>query len=158
MGGLGAENCKRDRRAQKAVATAEGESTCPASQAQACSTSYPSQGSGRSRNLPINPLSLAGVGGSLFLAWTPTMSHFKNLSVEVCHLDLSSRKNQSHHMASQSGHPGLQDGVSHTIEGEETHKCQNRGAAKLILIWDFTPKGIAGVFQRGYYQYYKYVM
>ncbi|XP_034884592.1 ATP synthase subunit f, mitochondrial-like [Mirounga leonina] len=26
-----------------------------------------------------------------------------------------------------------------------------------ILMWDFTPKGIAGAFQRGYYQYYKYV-
>lgn len=77
------------------------------------------------------------------------MSHFENLSVEVCHLDLFSRKNQSRRVASRSGYPGLQDGVSHAIEGEETHRCQNRGAAKLILMWDFTPKGFAGVFQRG---------
>ncbi|ELW58113.1 ATP synthase subunit f, mitochondrial [Tupaia chinensis] len=26
-----------------------------------------------------------------------------------------------------------------------------------ILMWDFTPKGIAGAFQSGYYRYYKYV-
>nr|XP_035924663.1 ATP synthase subunit f, mitochondrial-like [Halichoerus grypus]XP_035924664.1 ATP synthase subunit f, mitochondrial-like [Halichoerus grypus]XP_035924665.1 ATP synthase subunit f, mitochondrial-like [Halichoerus grypus]XP_035924666.1 ATP synthase subunit f, mitochondrial-like [Halichoerus grypus] len=26
-----------------------------------------------------------------------------------------------------------------------------------ILMRDFTPKGIAGAFQRGYYRYYKYV-
>ncbi|XP_041588539.1 ATP synthase subunit f, mitochondrial-like [Vulpes lagopus] len=26
-----------------------------------------------------------------------------------------------------------------------------------ILMWDFTPSGTAGAFQRGYYQYYKYI-
>ncbi|XP_037855803.1 ATP synthase subunit f, mitochondrial-like isoform X1 [Chlorocebus sabaeus] len=26
-----------------------------------------------------------------------------------------------------------------------------------ILMWDFSPSGIARAFQRGYYQYYKYI-
>lgn len=30
----------------------------------------------------------------------------------------------------------------------------NYGAAKLILMWDFIPKGIVGILQRGYYRYY----
>ena len=54
-------------------------------------------------------------------------------------------------------HLGLQDGVSCTIKGEETHGCQIRGAAKMDSDAEFHPKGIAGVFQRGYYWDYKYV-
>lgn len=37
--------------------------------------------------------------------------------------------------------------------GEETHRYQNKGDAKWILMQDFTPKSTVRAFQRGYYKY-----
>lgn len=45
------------------------------------------------------------------------------------------------------GHPGLQDGVIHTSEGEEARGCEARRAAMLDAEAGFHPKGIAERFK-----------
>ncbi|KAB1263176.1 ATP synthase subunit f; mitochondrial [Camelus dromedarius] len=68
--------------------------------------------------------------------------------------------------APRSGQPGLQDGVNWVGRSQETLPLKEKRLLDVklgelpswILMRDFTPRGIAGAFQRGYYRYYnKYV-
>lgn len=56
-----------------------------------------------------------------------------------------------------SRYPGLRDGIGCTSEEKKLMGVKIGAKVNRILMWAFTPKGTVGVFQRGYYQYYKYV-
>lgn len=52
-----------------------------------------------------------------------------------------------------SRYPEDLDNVSRTSEGQETHRCQNKRTAKLVIVLNLTSKGTAGAFLQSYYRY-----
>jgi len=52
---------------------------------------------------------------------------------------------------------GPEDGISHNSKGEKLMDIKTEELPSWILLQDLTPKGTVGLFQRGYYQYHKYV-